>query len=119
MIGGVEMYQNMDCALLGYRMLEFATRYTVYNAAGEAITNPRLINAEHINIGICVPYGGSIKITMDSNHDLKFVVPTGCTNLIVISATETRRIDIFRDYIAIVNTISTENGRIVKTPLIE
>lgn len=113
------MYQNMDCVILGYQLLNFAASYTVYNSAGEQVINPKLLNSGMINIGVCVPYGGSIEIEMDSTHSLAIKHNTGYTNLLTIQPTLKYRIPVVRDYIGTVNTVTNTNGRIVETPITE
>lgn len=113
------MYQNMECAILGYNMLDYTVKYTVYNSANEPITNPIIINAVHANFGICVPYGGFIEIQMDNNHSITFKSPSGNTNLITISAGATNKVRVVRDYVVVVNTVTTENGRMVEIPITE
>ena len=104
------MYQNMDCVILGYRILTYAVSYKVYNSAGEQIVEPNLIMAGSTMIGITIPYGGYLEITMDESHKIVFKNYPGSIGLLTARANSTVKFKVVRDYIGVVNEVTAENG---------
>ena len=104
------MYQNMDCVILGYQILTYAVSYKVYNSAGEQIVESNLIKAGYTIIGITIPYGGYLEITMDESHSITFKNYTGSVGLFTARENSTVKFKVVRDYVGIVNEVTAENG---------
>lgn len=104
------MYQNMDCAILGYDLLTYATSYKVLNSAGEQILEPVTLEANTVNYGILIPYGGYLEITMDESHRINFKSPDGSISLFTAGNNAFAKFKVVRDYNAIVSKVNNENG---------
>ena len=104
------MYQNMDCVILGYQLLQYVVSYKVYNSAGGQIVEPTTIFASSTIIGICVPYAGYLEITMDDSHSINFKSANGEIGLFTAKENSTVKFRVIRDYVAVVNAVTAENG---------
>lgn len=100
----------MDCVILGYQLLTYAVSYKAYNSAGEQIVEPNVIMAGSTIIGISIPYGGYLEITMDESHVINFKDNSGIIGLFTATENTTVKVKVVRDYTAIVNAVTVENG---------
>lgn len=98
MIGGVEMYQNMDCVVWGYSQFMYSTKYDIYNSANEKIENPVYITNNELKNGVMVPYGGYVDIQMDSSHGLDVILSDVSYLICAIPIGGSVKIKVIRDY---------------------
>lgn len=109
------MHQNMDCVVWGYSQFEYSTKYNIYNSANEKIENPVYITNNTKYIGVMVPYGGYVEITIDDSHKLYFVTVEGSYTITEIPFGGSGKIKVIRDYYSRTESISTmsEDDQIV------